>query len=249
MTGSRPMFRDILESMLKDDKELLSIPKEDASISPQATQLGAPLEASKLMYLPLQHVYLSEPQTNKRETIYEAIESFSVENSLPKIPLTLQSSITTTPPPLPSTPKPKAKPPLAQKSSNLSIGGSHSSSGTPTYSKPPLQQKPSNMSIDSRTSSHPNPPVPLRKPPLTGKLSMGSITNGRPMYGNVEDDDYDDIEQMTLGTPYTSSAHDQEDIYDDIADPSQINNPPNASIYEIPVDTKDDPCDVDYEDI
>lgn len=105
----RPQFRDILTSMLKEDSEILWIPIEDASTHPQASQLGAALEAGKGMYLTLQYSYLSEKPANNCDTIYEAIDHYSSQRDNDKMnrsPLTSQRSYPIHPPPLPSTPIP-----------------------------------------------------------------------------------------------------------------------------------------------
>ena len=57
VAGARPKYRDILTSLLQEEKRVLDIPIEDASTHPEACLLGAPMEAGKDMYLGLQHCY------------------------------------------------------------------------------------------------------------------------------------------------------------------------------------------------
>ncbi len=256
----RPAFRDILESMLRDDKELLHIPKEDAASYRLATQLGAMLEAGKGMYLSLQHTYLTNLPTNKRETIYEAIEQYSMD-SLP------QSSFSDgPPPPLPSTPIPKAavtskmrnEPPphstppppmrkalLNHQSSIRSLGVPPSPS-SPKPSKPLPSQKPS---IASLSSSYPSVQLP---PPTKQKPGEVRASNEQLIYSNVDDEIYDDVVGVMSSTNSATKTGDfAEDIYEDIADRSNMEGAPGTSVYEVPADARDNynPYDVDYEDI
>ena len=53
----RPCFQDIMLMMLKQDKEILSIPEEDVTTHPLAGAIGATLEAGEKMYHKLQMTY------------------------------------------------------------------------------------------------------------------------------------------------------------------------------------------------
>lgn len=72
IASSRPTFSEILTGLLKD--EVLSIPAEDQTTHPQASLLGASLEAGLEMYKDLQNTYLSQqssspsPKTKKYTT-------------------------------------------------------------------------------------------------------------------------------------------------------------------------------------
>ena len=61
----RPGFRDILRTLLKDEKTVLHIPPGDISTTQQAGILGASTQASMYMYTDLQQAYLSVKE--KRE--------------------------------------------------------------------------------------------------------------------------------------------------------------------------------------
>lgn len=56
---SRPNFKDILNVLLRNEIQTLQIPVRDASTHDAAIILGAKLEASKYMYLELQHTYVA----------------------------------------------------------------------------------------------------------------------------------------------------------------------------------------------
>ena len=56
---SRPNFKDILNVLLKNEIQTLQIPVRDASTHDAAIILGAKLEASKYMYMELQHAYVA----------------------------------------------------------------------------------------------------------------------------------------------------------------------------------------------
>ena len=58
--ASRPTFTEILTSLLGEKEEMLSIPEKDASTHPQASLLGASLEAGLEMYKNLQNTYLNQ---------------------------------------------------------------------------------------------------------------------------------------------------------------------------------------------
>ncbi len=246
--------------MLRDDKELLYIPEEDAASYPLATQLGAMLEAGKGMYLSLQHTYLTTLPINKRETIYEAIEQYSMES----LPQTSQSSFSNAPPPLPSTPIPKAgvtskmsfrSPPatppppmrkaLLQQQSSIRSLGAPPLPSSPKPSKTPLSQQ---LSIASLSSSYPN----VKPSPLTKQPGEVRASNKQLIYSNVDDEIYDDVVGVMSSTNSATKNDDFiEDIYEDIADGSNMEGAPDTSVYEVPADARDNynPYDVDYEDI
>lgn len=235
--------------MLKEDSEILLIPVNDASSNQQAAQLGAPLEASKGMYLSLQHKYLVNPPSNKRDTIYEAIEQYTSQSQseeLMKPPLTPQTSFSMASPPVPSKPIPTSKKPVFRTESQTPFLES-------TMMKTPLTPQ------ASLTKAPPLPSTPI---PGTSKQSISQIlstASQQPTYGNVEEI-YDDIEEMMLTSPLEINPNKQpdpygDDIYEDIADPSdssQRNIIPAVTHYEVPTDAQEgskDPFDMDYEEV
>ena len=235
--------------MLKEDSEILLIPENDASSHQQAAQLGAPLEAGKGMYLTLQHKYLINPPSNKRETIYEAIEQYTSESysdEVNKPPLTPQTSFSMAPPPVPSKPIPKSKKPVFRTENQTPLLESMS------MMKAPLTPQ---SSFGKTPPPLPSTPIPTSKQTLSQRLSAASQP---PNYGNMEEI-YDDIEGMSLTTPLESTPNTQpnvyeEDIYEDIvdhSDSSQMDSIPAVSNYEVPTDAQEskDPYNMDYEDI
>ena len=58
--SSRPQFLEVGEVLSLPEHELLSIPEEEGRVHPQATLLGAPLEAGKQLYLELQKSYIQQ---------------------------------------------------------------------------------------------------------------------------------------------------------------------------------------------
>ena len=55
--ADRPTFRDILHTLLGDDKALLAVPEEERATHSLAGVLGSPLDAGKGMYLSRQNCY------------------------------------------------------------------------------------------------------------------------------------------------------------------------------------------------
>ena len=58
--SGRPQFAQLLQVLSRPEHELLSIPEEEGRVHPQATLLGAPLEAGKQLYLELQNTYIKK---------------------------------------------------------------------------------------------------------------------------------------------------------------------------------------------
>ncbi len=56
-TSQRLCFRDIVLTLIGNEKMVLSIPEKDSSTHPLAGVLGAPLETGENMYIQLQNTY------------------------------------------------------------------------------------------------------------------------------------------------------------------------------------------------
>ena len=56
--GGRPQFREIVETLSQPETLLLHIPEEVTRGHPQASVLGAPLEAGRNLYTELQNIYM-----------------------------------------------------------------------------------------------------------------------------------------------------------------------------------------------
>ena len=56
--SGRPQFREIVETLSQPESLLLHIPEEVTRGHPQASVLGAPLEAGRNLYTELQNTYM-----------------------------------------------------------------------------------------------------------------------------------------------------------------------------------------------
>ncbi len=56
--GRRPNFNEIMLSMIRSDEDILLLPEEAISTHPNASLLGADLQAGVNMYRDLQDTYL-----------------------------------------------------------------------------------------------------------------------------------------------------------------------------------------------
>ena len=56
--SARPQFREIVKTLSQPEHELLHIPEEVSKGHPQASILGAPLEAGSNLYTELQNTYM-----------------------------------------------------------------------------------------------------------------------------------------------------------------------------------------------
>ena len=56
--SARPQFREIVETLSQPESLLLRIPEEVSEGHPQASVLGAPLEAGRNLYTELQNTYM-----------------------------------------------------------------------------------------------------------------------------------------------------------------------------------------------
>ena len=56
--SARPQFREIVQTLSQSEDELLFIPEEVTRGHPQASILGAPLEAGRDLYTQLQNAYM-----------------------------------------------------------------------------------------------------------------------------------------------------------------------------------------------
>ena len=262
----RPAFRDILESMLKDDKQLLNIPSEDGSSHEQAKQLGASLDAGKAMYLRLQHTYLTKPPANKRETIYEAIEQFSLDfmpknsaaplqsneapplpsSPIPRAPLTFKASTNSLDikPPLPATPPPSSRRPPFAKRSSLSTSSQPSS---PLHAAKPVafssspSQKPHPLIASPSTKAMPEPVLynSIDNTLYDDVVGVLSTSMGNST-SNAVDEIYDDVVGVMSNSMRNSASNTGDVIYDDIG-----NGNTDTNLYDMLPDS----CDADYEDI
>ena len=57
--AGRPQFREIVDTLSQSEEQLLHIPEEVTRGHPQASILGAPLEAGRDLYTELQNTYIS----------------------------------------------------------------------------------------------------------------------------------------------------------------------------------------------
>ena len=92
------------------------------------------------------------------------------------------------------------------------------------------------------------------QPPPPTKQKPGEVraSNEQLIYSNVDDEIYDDVVGVMSSTNSVTKTGDfAEDIYEDIADRSNMEGAPGTSVYEVPADARDNynPYDVDYEDI
>ena len=58
--AGRPQFREIVVALSQSEEILLHIPEEVTRDHPQASVLGAPLEAGRNLYIELQNTYLMQ---------------------------------------------------------------------------------------------------------------------------------------------------------------------------------------------
>ena len=67
MAGLRPSFRELLLTLLRNPKAVLSIPQEALDTHNLAGVLGSPLDVGESMYRDLQNKYCSEDNHDYQE--------------------------------------------------------------------------------------------------------------------------------------------------------------------------------------
>lgn len=103
---ARPSFRDNLSVLLEEESRVLDIPPGDASTHPQASLLGAELQAGEGMYPDLQGVYLPSAVTEIEDSYYDEVEmDHSLTQEGKKNSSPSHSSGTHLKPPLPDKPE------------------------------------------------------------------------------------------------------------------------------------------------